>query len=208
MRGLIWLCVTAALTAAAASAGGKGRPVGVYLSFESMPTAASIEIMKDAVEHLLEPAGVTVAWRLTSENSGDESFAQLAVIRFKGTCRSSAPQPPNLFGSVGEVNELATTAASKGHVLPYTDVACDEVRKALTFVRQGTGLVERERALGLALGRVVAHELYHILADTGAHTSEGIAKAVQLLPDLVSAEELKFDLRSSQAIQNQIKQEK
>jgi len=206
MRRLIWLCVNAALTAAVASAAGNARPVGVYLSFESVPTAASIEIMKRAVESLLEPAGVTLAWRLTSENSGDESFAQLAVIRFKGTCRSSAPQPPNLFGSLGEVSELATTAASKGHVLPYTDVACDEVRKALTFVRQGAGLVEREQALGVALGRVVAHELYHILANTGAHTSEGIAKAVQLLPDLVSAEEFKFDRRASQAIQNQLKE--
>ena len=206
MRGLIWLCVSAALAAGVASAAGNARPVGVYLSFESMPTAASIEIMKRAVENLLEPAGVTLAWRLTSENSGDESFAQLAVIRFKGTCRSTAPQPPSLFGSLGEVNELATTSASKEHILPYTDVACDEVRKALTFVRQGSDLVEREKALGLALGRVVAHELYHILANTGAHTSEGIAKAVQLLPDLVSAEELKFDRRSTQAIQDRVKE--
>jgi len=208
MRGLIWLCVNAALTAAVASAAGNARPVGVYLSFESVPTAASIEVMKRAVESLLEPAGVNLAWRLTSENSGDESFAQLAVIRFRGTCRSSAPQPPSLFGSLGEVNELASTAASRGHVLPYTNVACDEIRKALAFVRQGAGIVERERALGLALGRVVAHELYHILANTGAHTSEGIAEAVQLLPDLVSAEELKFDRHSLQAIQDQLKQEK
>jgi hypothetical protein len=208
MRGFFWLCAQAALAATAASAAESAQPVGVYLSFESVPAAASINVMKHAVENLLEPSGVTLAWRLISENSGHESFSQLAVIRFKGSCATPVPQPASPFGSFGETNELALTAASKEHVLPYTDVECDEVRKALAFVRQGTGLIERERALGLALGRVVAHELYHILANTGAHASEGITKAVQFLPDLVSAEELKLDRRSSEAIHDHLKQEK
>ncbi|HUB79778.1 MAG TPA: hypothetical protein VMB03_13320 [Bryobacteraceae bacterium] len=179
--------------------------LGIYLSFDSAPAAASVDEMKHAVEGLLRPTGMTLAWRLISQSSGTEVFSRLAVIRFKGSCEVEAPAPQNLFGSFGETHVLATTAVTGGEVSPYTNVQCDEVRRVLAFVRHGAGVLERERALGLALGRVVAHELYHILADTGRHSSEGIAKATQMLPDLVSGDDLRFDPSSARAIEDRLK---
>jgi hypothetical protein len=67
------------------------------------------------------------------------------------------------------------------------------VRKALAYVAPGAGLIARQQALGLALGRVVAHELYHILGNTAAHAGEGLAKASEILRDLVSSGDLSFD---------------
>jgi hypothetical protein len=155
--------------------------------------------MKRAVERLLKPAGIALAWRMTADNLGTESFAGLAVLRFKGRCLPTAPGPVSGFG---EINVLAATDELHGAVLPYTDVECDQVRKALAYVPQAS----RQHALGIALGRVVAHELYHILANTATHAAEGLAKASQLLPDLVSARDLNLDGRSSHTVQDHLQQ--
>jgi len=201
MRRFIHFTATAALCAMfAQAADGPPTPlVGVYLSFDALPESASVEVMKRAVERLLKPAGVALAWRMTDDNVGTETFAGLAVLRFKGRCLPTAPGPVSGFG---EINVLATTDESHGQVLPYTDVECDQVRKALAYVPLGS----RQRALGMALGRVVAHELYHILANTATHAAQGLAKASQLLPDLVSPHELSLDGRSSRTVQDHVKQ--
>ncbi|SRR5579883_199546 len=182
--------------------------VGVYLDFESAPEAASVNVMEHAVESLLSPAGIHVAWRSVRENSGRETFSELAVLKFKGRCQVRAPQPANDFGTLGEVNPLAFTAASSGHVLPYTEVECDQVRKALAYISPGAGLLARQQALGLALGRVVAHELYHILGNTAAHAEEGLAKASEFLSDLVSNGPLTFDQGAANLIRNHLRPEK
>ena len=47
-------------------------------------------------------------------------------------------------------------------------------------------LRDRQKAFGLALGRVVAHELYHFLADKTRHAAAGLAGASHDWLDLVS----------------------
>jgi hypothetical protein len=46
----------------------------------------------------------------------------------------------------------------------------------------------------------VAHELYHILARTTAHTAKGLAKASHSLEELVSPRNLAFGEADSAAI--------
>lgn len=168
--------------------------VGVFMLFDSVPGAGAVELMESEVEDLLKPAGLSLVWRLASENQGSETFAGLVVLKFKGRCKPDAwPQlPVSDFGSSGEVHELALTRVSNGRVLPYTEVECDEVRRALAYLGEGVGLDERQAALGRAMGRVVAHELYHILAKTTVHARRGLAKPAQSLGDLVAAKRLAF----------------
>jgi hypothetical protein len=46
--------------------------------------------------------------------------------------------------------------------------------------------VDRDRVLGRALGRVLAHELYHILSGTKRHSARGLAKASFAVDELIS----------------------
>jgi hypothetical protein len=48
------------------------RRVGVYLSFDSKPEPESVLVMKAAVDSLLKPAGIALAWRLINQNVGSE----------------------------------------------------------------------------------------------------------------------------------------
>jgi hypothetical protein len=154
--------------------------VGVFLDFDSVPGAASVEVMKHEVDSLLK--GISLNWRMLSENQGNEPFAGLVVLRFKGKCKVE----PWVQPSPGETRTLGATQVVNGRVLPYSEVECDEVRRALAYLRPGASPRERQKALGLALGRVVAHELYHILAHTTAHAARGLAKAAETLDDLIS----------------------
>lgn len=167
--------------------------VGVFMQFDSLPGAAAVAAIEHEADELLKPSGIAIDWRYLRDNRGDQSFAGLVVIKFKGSCKAGwVPAGTGDFGSIGETYTLAFTRVSSGRVLPFSEVECDQVRGALRFLRPGAGLKERQLALGRALGRVVAHELYHIFARTTAHAARGLAQPAQSLDDLISLDGPKF----------------
>jgi len=175
--------------------------VGVFMIFDSRPGNEAIDLMKAEVNQLLQPAGLDLKWRLASENRGNQPFDDLVVLQFKGSCIAEGRVTPwSDFGSAGESYPLGRTQVVRGHVMPYGEVLCDQVRKALAYLPPGADQKERQRALGLALGRVVAHELYHMLARTTAHAGRGLAKASQSFEDLVSERELRFGEEEARAM--------
>jgi hypothetical protein len=121
------------------------------------------------------------------------------VVKFKGKCRVET------FGEIDQEplptgeHTLASTKLEKGHVLPFSQVQCNEVRNALAYLRPWADSHERQTAMAMALGRVVAHELYHILSRTTTHAAHGLAQASQSLKDLVAKPGMTFgeeDLRA------------
>ena len=174
--------------------------VGVFLDFDSVPGQVPVDAMKKEVDKILKPSGVALDWRMASENHGDEVFAGLVVLKFKGKCKLEGwgDTPPGFLP--GEEYTLGATKVVNGHVLPFTEVRCDEVKRALAYLRPEANQRERQRAFGIALGRVVAHELYHILASTTSHAARGLAKASESLEDLVNAGSMGFRSEDSTAI--------
>jgi hypothetical protein len=175
--------------------------VAVYMDFEKIPGTAAVSAMERETERLLKPSGIALDWRLTRENHGDHPVPALVVFRFKGSCKvDRSPGTGGTFRSAGESQTLASTQVSRGRVLPFSEVRCDQVRDALHFLHGNAGLKERQAALGRALGRVVAHELYHIFAMTTAHGKRGLARPSQTLEDLVSIDGPRFAQEDSRAM--------
>jgi hypothetical protein len=144
--------------------------------------------MKKEVDSLLRPSGVAVDWRMGSEHHAGESFAGLVVLKFRGRCKVERSQQAT--PATGATRALGWTKVDEdGHVLPFSEVGCEAVKEALSYLRPEAGQGERQQALGRAMGRVVAHELYHILARTTTHAGRGLAKAAESLEDLVSGHE-------------------
>ena|ERR1019366_8976990 len=75
-----------------------------------------------------------------------------------------------------------------GTILPFTHVDCERVRTFLQTTLLGYRPQDRERAYGRALGRVLAHELYHVYGDTPQHTARGVAKENYSVADLLAAD--------------------
>jgi hypothetical protein len=192
----------AALTLRVASAQNAAPPtisptVGVYMNFEAAPVGTALEFMQREVDKLLEPAGVKVNWRLTRDNRGDEAYSRLMVLKFIGACRADWSVQARVDDEAAAVGD---TEVAEGQVLPFSEVRCDVVRRALSYLAPATSKEQRQEALGVAMGRIVAHELYHVLARTTLHAEKGLAKASQTLRDLVSKQAIVFGEHDAEAI--------
>src|SRR4051812_890028 len=174
---MLWLMILAA-SLVGTPTNVKHPSIGVFIDFDAAPASRSVDEMKKEAGKIMNSAGYVIDWRALKQNHGTESFANVVVVKFHGKCKLEFPQ---VAPSNGDIT-LGSTLVAGGRVLPYSDVQCDQVRKAVSYAKQG----DRQRALGLAMGRVVAHELYHFLANTTKHAGAGLAAATHDWVELVS----------------------
>jgi hypothetical protein len=162
-------------------------PVGVYLDFDTAPSEAAVAAMRKETATILDRVDIKLAWRLVSENQGNEPFERLAVVKFTGKCACGGFLP-----ATREILVLGTTAVVDSRVLPYSEVRCDAVRRVLPDIEYASQRRLGDAALGRVLGRVLAHELYHVVRGTVHHGTSGLAKGFQSTMDLKS-DELAFN---------------
>jgi len=147
----------------------------VVLDFKGSHTDGSIAEMEHEAQQIVKDAGVHLDWRTAEEASAQQVFSDLVVVKIKGDCK---------IGPVREAGEetvfpdgpLAFTYKSGGEVQPFGEVACDRVA---AFVRSAMGVTDYANAdmlLGRALGRVLAHELVHMMTKSDGHGRAGVAK--------------------------------
>lgn len=168
-----------------------GQSVTVLLDFEKPYAPASMDAMRHELQTLLEPAGLKVDLRLKDDVAPGAIFNQLVVFKMKGAC-SMVALPVGALSD--ERGPLAMTHSSDGTLLHFGEVECDRVRQSIQRVL-GRGYPERRQAaLGTALGVVMAHEMYHMIANAKNHTGEGVTKrslsAQELLAGDLSVPEL------------------
>jgi hypothetical protein len=162
-------------------------PVGVYLDFDSPPSEATVDSMRKEAALDLDRVGIPIAWRMVSENRGNEPFERLVVVKFTGQCSCGG-----FLRGTREILILGTTAVVDGHVLPYSQVRCDAVRRLLPDIEYASDRRIGNVALGRVLGRVLAHELYHAVLGTPHHSVSGLAKGFQTTDELKS-DDFRFD---------------
>ena len=151
--------------------------VVVYLSSDHPPPSAVVHAMEQETEFLVAPAGVHLAWKSTPDS---EVSGRIAMIRMAGQCR-----PEGALAAPGS-QSLGQTQMIHGQVLPFAEVRCDAVRNVIARGLRSAVASDREGLLGRALGRVLAHELYHILLRTSSHGRSGLARPSQSSSDLLS----------------------
>jgi hypothetical protein len=146
------------------------RPVTIVLDFRGPYSHRSLQEMKQEVQGLVKDAGVRLEWKTRNDAIGDDN-GDLIVVRFNGKC---------IMEPVGylydERGVLAYTHTVYGNVLPFSEVSCNQVTASLRSAMFGGDYAEADRLLGRALGRVVTHELVHVLANTREHAHEGVYK--------------------------------
>ncbi|MFN0106747.1 MAG: hypothetical protein ACKV2U_32215 [Bryobacteraceae bacterium] len=142
------------------------------------------QAMEAETGRIAKQAGIRLQFVEHSKAAGKE-FDDLVVFRMKGRCAMNAFPAP-----FDERGPYASAAVAGGNVLPFGEVRCDRIRESLKTAMAGRDFAQGDELLGRALGRVVAHELYHMLANTRGHSKSGVAKealsARQLLSDDLS----------------------
>ena len=174
----------AALAADLAEVKGPGDdapPITIYTHFEGPYSTASVDRMKEELEGIMRPVGMSLEWRSLDAARGRESAVELVVVTFKGKCRMDELAP---FAS--EPGALGSTHISDGAVLPFADIHCDRIRRLMGPLVNAEDVETRQDLLGRAMGRVLAHELYHVVAKSTGHVSGGITKAFYTAGDLLA----------------------
>ena len=128
--------------------------------------------MRKEVDSLLSPLGLHFVWRPVVAEDGNEVFLAVVVIHFSGECATADLHPigPHALW-------FGNTHIEGNRVLPFSEVNCNEVRRAAASHLRRFYNSERDRMFGRALGRVVAHELFHIFTRSIQHGSDGVAKS-------------------------------
>jgi hypothetical protein len=156
----------------------------IVLDFNGPHSQQSVDAMERETQGILKGAGVHLDWKSREEAAGS-SFADLVVVRFNGACQLP---PPPLYDELGEIGPLASTYETDGQVQPFSEVSCDRVGAFVRSGLHGSDLKRGDLLIGRALGRVVAHELVHMLTGAKGHSHEGVFKPGLTVQNLVAGE--------------------
>jgi hypothetical protein len=153
----------------------------VVFQFDGPHTEKAFVEMKHELGSILKDSGIQLDWRARDQVGSSESFANLVVVKFRGVCRMESDGYRD-----EDSGPLAFTHTSEGVVLPFSEVACNRVRSSLRRVMSAGDYARSDVIFGRALARVLAHEIYHVMAQTESHASRGVAQRALSGSELMS----------------------
>lgn len=159
----------------------------ILLAFESQVAPSALAELKKESETVLKNTGLQILWSLREDYDPSKQASDLVVVKFKGNCAMQTY--PQL---IDERGPLAWTYMTDGEVLPFSEVSCDKVRNSIRKVMHGGDYARGDTLLGRAVGRVLAHELVHILANSSQHGKDGVFKTA-LSPASLIAERMTLE---------------
>jgi hypothetical protein len=162
-------------------------PVTVVVLPDGRYSKAAVREMGREADHILEQSGLALRWRVGAPAQAVSGL--LVVVTLVGQCDMDGSPAFLEPGPLGWAHE------ADGKVLPFSDLACDNLRGAVEAAAGGRNPARANLLLGRAMGRVLAHELYHIVADTSRHGPEGVAQAALTPRELTSGP---LELRASE----------
>ena len=192
LRATVLLVTIAGLTAAADSSSlVRADLVSVYLDSGTNADSAALVYMRRETESLMRSAGFYVDWRDTNATRQPELASNLVVLRLNGSCAPASGQVQMESPASGPV-QLASAPEIDGRVLPYAQVDCPALTTMLAGFLNSEPAARRTYLYGRAMGRLAAHELYHVLGQTMEHSRNGVSKPCFTLGDL-TAEVFEFE---------------
>jgi Cytochrome c len=183
--------------------GQSGRivPIAIYTQFQQRPSEAVSSSIRKEVEEILAPLGLAMEWRSLEGVRGNDVSVDLAVVAFRGSCDTF-----NLgWWAVDPPGALGITHLVDGEVIPFTDIDCDRIRIFLAKHLVTVLPKNRNAIYGRAVGRVLAHELFHIFARTKHHGPGGVAEPFFSQSDLM-ADQFQFDSSDLRLLRASLKQ--
>jgi hypothetical protein len=168
------------LAAALMSAGLPPVHVALAFGFEpAVPPAVATAAVREAAA-IWSRYDVVVDRTMPCASAPDEAI--VLTVRTRQTRTSGVQNAPIVLGAID--------FADDGTPHSILTVFLDLLLRSFTHTRLG-GVAEdrwppelRQRVIGRALGRVIAHEIGHYLLGSRAHSSSGLMRAVQPFEEL------------------------
>jgi hypothetical protein len=186
-----WTWLLSEILVASALSAAKPADLTIAMQFDQTVSPSALHEMKNEFERILRPAVPRIAWRMSSNLAGNEVFHEIVMVRFQGSCQADGFRT-NPFSA----HLLGVTADEDGELLPFASVDCGAILGMLSLheAAEARNTFQTQRLLGRAMGRVLAHEVYHVVLKTRSHGEQGITKASLTQGELFGAE-LRFDAK-------------
>lgn len=205
MRSLLLFLMVAGLSSvgalAAPGAVSDQDSVTVLLDYEQTHSDVSLAVMKRELTSIMTNAGMSVDLRLRDEVAANAQFRRLVLFKMKGACTMNALPIAALSDERGP---LAMTYSSDGQLLPFGEIECDRVRESLQRTLGRGNPKGSQAAYGTALARVMAHEMYHMIANSKTHAKNGITQEGLSSRDLLSSK-LPFSANAGAALRDGVR---
>ena len=191
MRSLLTATITLTLCTIPALRAESLPNLTVLLSVDGKASTAALNEMKSELNSIMKETGRHLDVRLRSQASATETFEDVVLVKLKGTCKMERFIP-----LIDERGPLAWTHSTDGAILPFAEMSCDRIANAVAGALWGGERKQADKLLGRAMGRVLAHELYHIIGKTHEHNPDGsLAKEAISAKQLISDKRITFDIR-------------
>lgn len=142
----------------------------ILYEFDNTYSNGAFADMQHELSGIMHDTGLEIEWHAKPTASFPPTTSEIVIIRFHGRCNMDGLITAGRHGG----GTLASTHIVNGEVLPFSDVNCDLVRANVRAAMLGYDKERAELFLGRALGRVVAHELWHILSGSTTHGRHGV----------------------------------
>jgi len=147
-----------------------GEGITIVLEFQGPRSESAIVEMKREFAGIMKESELHFDFR-SREQVSAAAPDDLVIVKFTGKC--VLEPAPYLYDERGP---MAFTYSTDGVVQPFSAVACDKVTSAIRPAMSGGDFAKADLMLGRALGRVLAHEVVHMLSKSGAHGRDGVSK--------------------------------
>lgn len=190
------LAATALIHAAPVPAGSPPAAITAVLMPDENYSPIAIREMGREAAGILKHSGLKLQWRIGPSPQATSDL--LVVVRLRGRCEAEAPPAPLQSGALGWSDEV------DGTVLPFGELACDKIR-GLIGAAMPRDQSPSDVVLGRAMGRVLAHELYHMVARTDKHEAAGVTRPALSARELISGQ-LQLQPSDVEAIQDGLRE--
>ena len=140
----------------------------VILDFRGAHSDLSVAEMKHESASILSAAGVKLDWRQRGDAAAS-AYPDLVVMTFKGACKIDPAVAPAY-----EAGPLASTATTNHVIQSFGQVDCDHVAASARSAMFGGDFAHADQLMGRAMGRVVVHEIVHMITQSAQHSHEGV----------------------------------
>lgn len=178
-------------------AGQPSSQVTAVVMPEGRYSPVAIREMGREAAQILKKSGVSLHWHIGEPAQAVDGL--LVVVKLVGRCDMDGPPAFPMRGPLGWSHE------ADGTILPFSDLACDNIRGAVQSAQLAGHQLRGNALLGRAMGRVLAHELYHVVADTAEHGQDGVAQPALSARELTS-DQLTLQPSDVEAIQSRLRQ--
>ena len=135
-----------------------------------------VNALKSELAEIWRGEPVKLNWKPLETLQPGDSFPDLVVVHFKGDCKLHPLEPFRIDERGPQGSALAYSPMVDGEVQPFSSILCERVQRSVQSALRPNQRKSANKLYGRALGRVLSHELYHILNQTKEHEQQGLAK--------------------------------